>query len=190
METVAPHAGCSKFFRQPVELGHLRLRAVKRGVEAGDLPQRRPGLRHRADRGDFVGLVGARERNQRIQCSQDTIVDDHRLRVILAAVHDAMAGRHDLILARGALEPRHHVRNRIAVTEITGIGAGRERFVNRFELLRAGDKARRMADIGNFAAQQRVAWNVGSRRVEREFNAGRPGVENQYHLVHARVSLC
>ena len=67
MEAVAPHARLAYRARQGEQLRDLRLVAVERGVEAGDLRQVRQPPAHDADRLEVVRLVKRRERHERFE---------------------------------------------------------------------------------------------------------------------------
>ncbi|KQQ13532.1 hypothetical protein ASF53_11150 [Methylobacterium sp. Leaf123] len=60
VESVAHELVVAQRAGEREQLGEGRLGAVERRVEVSDLGQARPSRRHRSDRGEVVGLVGAR----------------------------------------------------------------------------------------------------------------------------------
>ncbi len=64
--------------RQSKRLRNRRLRAVKRGVEAGDLEEGGLAFRHDSDRGEVVRLVKRGERDEPVEGSEHIGVDPDR----------------------------------------------------------------------------------------------------------------
>ncbi len=91
VEAIALHAAAAEIARQRNDFGDHRLAAMEAGIETGDLGHAWQSLGHRIDRVEVVGLMERRERHQRAEIRHDLRRDDGRLRVIRAAVHDAMA---------------------------------------------------------------------------------------------------
>jgi len=96
VEAVALDAFGGEGARQGEALGDFRLAAVEGGIETGDLRHvGQQGLQG-ADAGDVVRLVQRGEGDEAGQVAEYGFIDDGRLRVALAAVHDAMADGDDL----------------------------------------------------------------------------------------------
>jgi len=71
-------------------LRDLRVAAVKRRIEAGDLGQLRQTVQQQSDRSEIVRLMQRCQRNELLECPQHTCVESHRAREFKAAMHDAM----------------------------------------------------------------------------------------------------
>ena len=78
MKSVAPDAFVGQAPRQRKVGGDFRLRAVKGGVEAGDLRQRRMKFRKRRDGGEVMRLMQRRQRNEAGQLRDHLGIDAHR----------------------------------------------------------------------------------------------------------------
>ncbi len=89
--------------RQRERLRQRRLRAVERGVEAGDLRQPGPQRGQGAHRRQVVRQVQRRERNQAGQPIEHGVVQRHRSAEVDAAVHDAVTDRAHAVAVQVAL---------------------------------------------------------------------------------------
>ena len=92
---VAPvaHAGIAHVLGQRVGLGHLRHRAMERGIEAGDLRQARERLGKGPGAAHVEGLMRRLHRRERVEVVEHVAVDAHRRLEARAAQHHAVAGR-------------------------------------------------------------------------------------------------
>ena len=88
------------------EQGRQRvLRAVKPGVEAGDLGKVRQPFRHGPDSRKVVGLVQGGQRHKLIQLPEDIIVQAHGLAEMPPAMHDPMPDHREGSVAKVPLKP-------------------------------------------------------------------------------------
>src|SRR3954463_4579655 len=91
MESVALHAAAADLARQRNELRHRRLTAMEAGIETGNLWHAWQPLGDGIDGVKVVRLMKRCERHQGAQILHDLRRDDSRLRVLRAAVNDAVA---------------------------------------------------------------------------------------------------
>lgn len=96
MEAVAADTFGVKVFRYREVIGDRAMRAMKRGIEAGDLRQIRPARKHRTYRRQIVGLVQRRERNVTLEMREHLRVDQDRSIVFGTAVNNAVADRDEI----------------------------------------------------------------------------------------------
>ena len=92
VKAIALHAGFGDVARQGISLRHPGLRAVKFGVEAGDLRQFRPQAGDGADGRQVVRLVQRGQRRVAIELGQDVGRYERGPRLLLAAMHHPVAG--------------------------------------------------------------------------------------------------
>ncbi len=114
VEAVAPDAFGMELVRDRVVIGERIVIAMKRGIEAGDLRQRREILRQGFDRREIMRLMQRRQRYVALQPRHDGMIDQHRPGMIRPAMHDAMADGHrvDLqLVAQPGAGDRHRGRN-------------------------------------------------------------------------------
>ncbi len=91
MKPVALHAALGDHARQRERLRKRGLSAMKGGVEARDLRQRRRVRGDDAHRRDVVRLMQGRQRDQALERGQHRRVDPDRHDEVAAAVNDAVA---------------------------------------------------------------------------------------------------
>ena len=96
VKAVALHALPGQRAGQREGRGNVRLAGMKRGIEADDLRDVGVEFPKRADRFQIVRLMQRCERNQKLEIAQHGRRDANRLRIMLAAVHDAMPGGGDI----------------------------------------------------------------------------------------------
>ena len=126
METVAPDAFGMELVRNCVVIRQGIVVAMKRGIEAGDLRQRREVVEQRPDRRQIMRLVQRRQRDVAFQPCHDRMVDQHRAPMIGPAMHDTMADRNgvdlEFVTQPGAGD-RHRGRNiRNGLDRISPVG--------------------------------------------------------------------
>ena len=90
VKAVAPDALGVEAMRDGVMVRERVMVAMKRGVEAGDLRQRRKILQQRADRRQIVGLMQRRQRGEALEARHDGGVDQDRTGVVRPAMDDPM----------------------------------------------------------------------------------------------------
>ena len=78
---------------------------MKGGVETGDLSERGAQLAQRLDGRQIVRLVQRRERRERFEPGQCVRIDDDRCVVMLAAMHDPVAGADQMTRMTARLQP-------------------------------------------------------------------------------------
>ena len=93
VEAVAANAGVAELARQGEGLRDVRLAAMERRVEAGDLRKMRRRGGDRLDRRKVVRLVQRRQRHQAGELGQNVGIDARRRGELHAAMDDAMAER-------------------------------------------------------------------------------------------------
>src|SRR5947207_5822087 len=91
VEAVADHAAIGDRFGQRECLRNRRLRAMERGVEAGDLRKLWQSLEQRAYRRQVVRLMQRRERYVFFERAEHGRAEAHGLRVLESTVDDAMS---------------------------------------------------------------------------------------------------
>ena len=99
MKSVASHPFFRVAPRQRESLRHRRLGAVKCGIEACNLGNRRRHLSHCVDDRHIVRLVQRSERVKSFQLGQRFQVDDDGRMELCSAVDDAMTHRDDAVSA-------------------------------------------------------------------------------------------
>lgn len=160
--------------RQRQQLLDARQRAMKRRVEHGDLRDVRERVAQRVDRVQAVRLMQRRQRRQRAQRIQHGIVDDQRLRVPRAAVHDAMRDRAQRDVRQLLPDPRRDPGEHGTV----GIACDQRQRAVRFRI-----EADRhvVAAPGRFTFVQRPPLGIAVRRVreDRELHARRTGIDDE-----------
>ena len=187
------------FVRQPVEaipsdaLGIITLRngevvrdgtvaVMKSGVEAADLRKAGGAGQQRADRGEVVGLVQRRERDETLEIGEHGRIDQDRPVVARAAMDDPMPDRDRLELLRVA-QPRCRRAKRGGDV---GHALARIGLVDQNRAVgRNGAQARPRADAVNLALDQ-AAQRAGALDAEYlELDAGRACIddENRVHGV-------
>ena len=90
MKSVSSHAGGVQLLGQGESLRHLRICAVERGVEAGDLRQLGRALEQPTNGSEIVRLMERRQRDQLFKRRRHAGIDEHWLREVQPAMHDAM----------------------------------------------------------------------------------------------------
>jgi len=90
MEAVATHAAIGDGLREREGLRDRRLRAMERGVEAGDLWQLRRPYEQVANRREIVRLMQRRERDECLEPGEHGLVDAHRQGVVETPVENSM----------------------------------------------------------------------------------------------------
>ena len=95
VEPVPLHAGTAQLTREGHQLRHGGLAAVEARVEARHLRHARQPLGRGLDRGDVVGLVQRRERDECAKLLQHAGGDDGGAREARPAVHDPVADAQD-----------------------------------------------------------------------------------------------
>ncbi|ABA53469.1 hypothetical protein BURPS1710b_A1059 [Burkholderia pseudomallei 1710b] len=180
MKTVALDACVEQRARQREAPHEIGLRAVKRGIERCDLRQMRPQMAQRADQPHALRLMQRRERHERRDRVERALVDAHRPVERVAAVHDAMADRHELVHRQVRVDPAERlVEHRV---QIVGDGRG-ERHRVRFAAVRVFELQRRAVEI-DLAAPERRGFAVRD-AVEADLQRRRAGVEReQQRLAH------
>ena len=151
MEAVAAHARVLELAGQREHLLDAREGPVHGGVEARHLRQLRRARQHRADRGEVVGQVQRRDRNQLLHLGEEDRVHAGGHHVPGRAVGDAVTDRDQAVGAAAALpEPAGDVGERAVVTERL---AGRPALLARRMAGRVlGHEARRAADALDLTA--------------------------------------
>ena len=96
VETIALDALGRVLARQREGLRHGGLGAMEGGVEAADLRHVRHQHGDRTHRAQVVRLVQRRERHEGVERAQHGFVQARGRAVVLAAVHDAVAGGDDV----------------------------------------------------------------------------------------------
>jgi len=99
-------------------------RAVKRGVEAGNLGNRRSALTQRADGVEVVRLVQRRQGHQLLQRLKYFIVDQHRRGEGGAAVDHPVAGGGDTDVRQLARQPVQQEAKEMLVAQRLAVGPG------------------------------------------------------------------
>ena len=90
MQAVAANTGFVEFVGERVEIGELRMRAMKRGVEAGDLRQAGTTQQESLDQCQAVRLMQGRKRHELVEQREDMRVDHHRCGEMGSTMHDTM----------------------------------------------------------------------------------------------------
>ena len=90
MEPIPPDARLGEFARQGEHLCELRLVAMERGIETGDLRHLRRRFRNRSDRNQVVRLMQRRQRRELGKRCDDIGIDPDRDCIVGTAVHDPM----------------------------------------------------------------------------------------------------
>ena len=167
VEAVAAHALVVERARQGVAVAMRGMPAMEGGIETGDLRQGRVDLHREADRREIVRLVQRRELLVGGQPVEHGRVDQHRARVVGAAVHDAVADGTKLEAVEGPQpcaglgdggRQIGHARRRVgAVDQHRSIGG-------------SGAQARPHPDAVNLAAH--TALEVGRRQSRRSGTSG------------------
>ncbi len=91
MKTIAAHALGGQRARQGEFLRDGRLRAMKRGIEAGDLRNVRGDATNCTDGADVMGLVQWRERRERLEIGEHPVGDQRWRGIGKPAMHNAVA---------------------------------------------------------------------------------------------------
>ena len=182
VESVALHALPRQLLGQREHLGHRRVAAMERRVEAGDLRQFRPPLEQHPDRGQVVRLVQRRERRQRAESLHDVAIHQDRLRERGAAVDDAMAHPGQPMFGHLAAEKAGQVLEGAVVPEVRPVAPGSAR--------------RRRSPVRSFATKRGVRVQpfglpahhqiefVTARGEERELDGRGSGVDDQDGVSH------
>ena len=182
MEAVADQAPVGQPARQREELRQARLGAVEAGVEAGHLGQLRRPRRDRADGRQIDRLVQRRKWRQGLERRDDVVIDPDWPRERAPAMDHPVTGG-DRVEGDGlALHPGQERRHQVAMSR------GR---VDRGQAFRRRDVAapvprrenRLPADAGDLAPEQRLGLGP-VRRIEREFEARRAGVDDEDGVGH------
>ena len=95
MKSVAANALLGEPAGQGERLGQIRLGAMERRIEAGDLWNLRRSLHDRADRREVVRLMQRGERLEFGEIVEHSLVHPHRRVVFYAAVDHAVTKRRD-----------------------------------------------------------------------------------------------
>src|SRR5215472_4177367 len=95
MKSVAPDLMAPvQLIRDRIKVGMLRQRLVKRGVEDSDLGQSCPeDVSRGADAFDISRIVQRRKIDAAFNAAHDFVVDQHRVRKLLATMHHSMTDR-------------------------------------------------------------------------------------------------
>jgi hypothetical protein len=131
VEAVALDALGRQPARQREGLRDRRLGAVEGGVEAAHLRHLRHQRGDRAHRAQVVRLVQRGERHEGVERAQHRLVEPGRRAVVLAAMHDAVAGGDDVERRVVADEQREDVLERVAML-LALAAAGGHRLVDAF----------------------------------------------------------
>ena len=104
MKAVAPDAGVMQLGGQSESLCEIGCRAMKRGIEAGDLRKSGPTVEQQPDRREVVRLMQWRERYERFQLLEKLAVDARGRGVCVTAVHHAMSDAEQPVSAETPLQ--------------------------------------------------------------------------------------
>jgi hypothetical protein len=186
VEAVAAHAALGDGRRQRERLRQLGLRAVERGVEAGDLRHLRQAPGDQPDRREVMRLVQWRERHELLQLLHHPGVEPDGLRVRHAAVHHAMAHGGEAVCAAMRLQELDEVRHAAVVAEARALAPvllpeARARRVP------GGEARRRIQALEEPGKAQRELPAL--LKEERELDAGGARVEDEDRVGHRAGAL-
>ena len=108
MKSITPNAFIGETPRQGETLSHLRLCAMKRGVEARDLWNIRRSSTHRANSREVVWLVKWCERDQLLEFRKHALVNAHRRCELHATVNNPMADGRESLVAKPVPQSRQN----------------------------------------------------------------------------------
>ena len=182
MKAVAPDALLVVLARQREGIGHERVAAVKRGVEAGHLRRPREGDTRRVDAGQIVRLVQRRQRHQGFELGPAVVVDHDRLDMLGPAMHHAMADGRDLAVREAQAQPVQHALQGMAVVGHRAV----EPLLVAFARGRDGAEMRALAQPLDLADGQAIQA-MRALLEQRELDRRRTGVEGQQQA-HACTS--
>ena len=117
MEAVAPNAGLVELWRQGESLRDVGVRAVECRVEADHLRKLRRALEQCRDRGQAVGLVQGRQRDQLLQGLEHARIHADRRGVVEATVDDPVTDADQSVTGEVLAEEPHEVLYRVIVAE-------------------------------------------------------------------------
>ena len=180
MESVAAHAGVVQLGRDREAPRDVGIGRVERGVEARDLGQLGPPLEQERDRGEVVGLVQRRERDELLQQGDHVAVDPHRLGVIRPAVDHAVSDGLEVHPLRLPANEVRDVRHGALVAELTP--SPQDFSDSTSPRARARDEARRRVDALDLASDDEVETGALFGE-ELELHARRAGVQRRERLV-------
>ncbi len=172
-----------QLLREREALGHRRHGAVERGVEAGDLWERRLELAQEADGAEVVRLVQRRERHERLQPRQDRLVDRHRPGEDRPAVHHPVRDARERSLAERAADVLEEEPQRAGVVEVRALRPAPLRDDRAVRGARDEPGRALRSDRLELAADARHERSAALAE-ERELDRRRPGVEDQDAVGH------
>src|SRR5271165_756059 len=182
MKPVAPNAGVSKPTRQGECLSEIRLPAMKGRVEAGDLRNLRSNIHDCANGGEVVRLMKRRQWREPRKVVQDTRCHPHGAIIAHTTVNDTMTERGNRLSSQqfGA-NGEDLAHGGVMVKAFGREGA----FLDDFALGVGDLQAWRNANPANLTAEK--ADLFPHRVIERELDAGRPGVDHCDGLRHGHL---
>ena len=185
VETVATHAALGKPLGQCEQLRDRRLRTMEGRVEARHLGKLRQTLKQQSDWREVVRLVQRRQGNVLFKRRQNLRIDEHRLRIFGAPVHDAMAHSSQSQLSELAAHEPHQMVERTSVPELDAVTPGFLRDKRAGAVL--GDKVRRRMDALVLATGLELELAVLLRE-QRELDARGTGVDDGDSVGHFQAT--
>lgn len=180
VKAVAPNTLCSELTGQCEFLRQRRLAAMECSVKAGDLRHLGSDSADCADGSDMVWLVQWGERYQGFERGDDFAVDQHRLRVNRPAMDDTMA--HSVETSLAADMRREPI---VDSGDGAGMAVPRNRPIGQLFPLRVGDpQMRQLPNALDLAMRARRKGPAVRGFEYREFDAGRPGIDNEDRFAH------
>ena len=181
MEAVAAHALRVQLRGQREHLRDLRIAAVERSVEAGDLRQLGSALQQQPDRSQVVRLVQGRKRHELLQRCKHVGIQPDRPRVFEPSMHDTMADADQAIAGKPLAQKCHQMLERAGVTKL---GSLTPRFLGgRLASAIQRNEVRRGVKAFDLAALIELQL-VPSHQEERELDARRACIQDDDRVSH------